>query len=325
MFHRERGVGDRLRDLTPALVVLGLGAIVVAIAMNVLAIKDPVLIDRRPTPTPTATLPTFASIPSYAIVTDTPDVSPLPSAVLPSTRPTILTKRLSEHDPNGVWELSMAYPQFLGSSTPLATLMNGTIGDFERDTADQWEEGAAANRQLAGKVNHFVGTFTTDYVSSTLASFTLTWSDDTIPGQLVLGVTTFNFDLGTGQPIAFDDLFTDPDAALSILSTQTGDLLYYQLGAAWDEARGTAGTEPDRSNFLNFAVTPAGLKITFNQYQVVLTDVTPSVVVPWSALMPVLRPTGPVAELTGANVNSPGVTASPAAAPTPSPTPQTGS
>jgi hypothetical protein len=164
-----------------------------------------------------------------------------------------------------------------------------------------------------------VGTFETELLTPRLASFTATWTDDTTPGSLAVTVGTLNFDLSTGQLISFDDLFTDPGTALTIMSATSADLLYYQLGAAWDDALGRMGTTPNHANFANWVLTRAGLKVVFNQYQVVYSAQIPSVVVPWSALVPVLAANGPVADLSGASAaqSSPSLSPSPSASPSP--------
>ena len=324
MFRRRKSVGDRIRDFLPVVLLMAVGAVSVTVAMNILVTVTPVVIGGRPTPSPTPVPKVLPTIPSFAIITEPPEVTVMPSVTLPPMKPTIITKRLAEHDPNGVWDLSVAYPQFLSTSTPWAAEMNDTIGSFWRSLADQFESGPAVDRQRAGKVNRLTGTFTNEYLTPNLASFTLNWTDDTVPDNVLMGVANLNFDLGTGQPLVFDDLFADPDAALQILSTQTSDLLYYQLAASWDETTVRLGTTPTPGNFSNWEVTAGGMRITFNQFQVIATNVTPSVVVPWSALVPVLRPSGPVAALAGV-APLPEASLSPSPTAQPSPSPQTGS
>lgn len=323
-------MGDRFRAVVPMLALVGLGLAMVLVGMNVLAVVAPIAIGGGETPSPAASGPSFAAIPSYDIVTEAPVESIFPTASLPPTVPTILTKHIDESDPDGVWAVSIAYPAFLGSSTPWASEMNDQIETIVRSAADKYEQGPAAVRTHAG-TNHLAGDFTTDLVTSALASFTLTWNDDQTPGQIAVTIATLNFDLSTGQPIAFDDMFADPDTALQILSTQSADLLYYQLGAAWDQDQGTLGTSPNYGNFVNWTITKSGLKVVFNQYQVLRTGQTPSVVVTWSALIPVLAGSGPVADISGASAAAnatPSASSSPTAGstspggPSPTPTPE---
>jgi hypothetical protein len=244
-------------------------------------------------------------------------------ASLPSSLPVVVVKHLSENDPAGVWAVSLAYPAFLNGSTPWSAEINQQIADIQRAEADHYEQGPAAARQAPGRTNHLTGTFGTELLTPSLASFTVIWSDDTTPGQTDLTVSTLTFDLSTGRPIVFDDMFADPDAALGIISVKAADLLYYQLGAAWDEALAQAGTTPNHANFANWSLTREGIKFIFNQYQVVNSEQIPSVVVPWADLMPVLSSRGAVAVYTGATAlgSSPSPSSSVAASAGPSPSP----
>jgi hypothetical protein len=318
MFRRRRTIADRIRSVLPAAFAVAFGVALMTGGMNLIGTVPPLLFT-GPTPSPTPSQITFPPIPSYAIVTDPPEVTALPSITLPTTKPVILTKRLVERDPAGVWDVAIEYPQFQSTSTPLATELNVGIEDLIRTQADQFEAGPAAVRQRAGKVNHLVAGFTAQLVTPALANLTLTWSDDTYPGNVALGVLVLNLDLATGQLLDFDSLFTDSDAALGVLSTQSIDSLYYQLGARWDETRAQLGLTPTHAHFANWGITAAGIRVVFDQFQVINADELPSVVVPWSALRPYMRAGGPVGQLAG--VSAP---ATPSAAPSPSPSPSPG-
>jgi len=299
MLRRNRTVGDRLKNTLPVFTLVGLGAVMVLIGMNILVVATPVVIP-TPSPSSAASVPSFPVIPSYAIGTDVPTSSEAAVASLPATAPTILVRHLDEQDPDGIWDVSLAYPTFQTDSTPYAADMNDQIAALERSQADRFEQGPAAVRLVAGRTNHLIGDYTTDLVTPELAAFSFSWSAYITPGQTAVTIGTVNLDLSTGQAISFDDMFMDPQAALEILSTQSADLLYYQLGAAWNETQGQLGTAPSYGNFGNWVLTRAGLKIIFGQYQVVGSSQIVAVVVPWSALLPVLRSDGPVAVLSGA-------------------------
>jgi hypothetical protein len=311
MFRRRRSFGDRVRSVLPIAFAVTFGIALMTGAMNLVVTVPPNPVS-GPTPRATPTPPTFPPIPSYPIVTDPPEVTAFPSIVLPTTKPLILTKRLLEHDPAGIWDVAVEYPAFQSTSTPLANDMNAGIEDLIRTQADQFEIGPASIRQRAGKVNHLVAGFTVELLTPALATFTLTWTDDTAPGAVHRGVLVLNFDLATGQPFDFDTVFSDSDAALAVLSTQASDLLYYQLGARWDQTRADLNLTPTHAHFANWAVTAAGLHVIFGQYQVVSSDELPSVTVPWSALRRYVRAGTAVAVLSGAE---------PLATPTPTATP----
>jgi len=93
------------------------------------------------------------------------------------------------------------------------------LGEVET-RALQWEAGPAAYRRASGKVNTLFGSFKTELLSPALASFTLTWTDDSSNGEPALGVQTLTYDLATGQRIQFNPLFVDSKAALTAISAE---------------------------------------------------------------------------------------------------------
>jgi hypothetical protein len=284
----------------PVLAVVGIGAAGVFVAMNVLVTAAPVAISRSPSPS-VSTPPSFAGSPSLLpLASDTTFATPVPTAPLPSTRPTIVNSAVSASDPNGTWSVYLRYPAFVAGTTPWADAIDADILGELQTRAAQWELGPAANRQASGKVNTLIGSFTTELLTPALASFTLTWVDDSSTGTPANGVETLNYDLGSGQRIAFDDLFVDAQAARVVISNQAVPQLQAELGANYEPQVTSEGTSPAPANYVNWNITSAGIKITFAQYQVSSRLPTlPTIVVSWAALKPVMVGTGPVWTLTG--------------------------
>ncbi|WP_233533014.1 protein kinase [Antrihabitans sp. YC2-6] len=92
----------------------------------------------------------------------------------------------------------------------------------------------------------------------------------------------------SGEPITLDDLFTDTDAGLAVLSEQAAQLLP-ETAAGPDFFE--LGIEPTMDNFANWLATPAGMELHFTDGQVGPHAVGLVVVtVPWSDLADVLAP-----------------------------------
>jgi len=297
---RKKSFVERARETVPVFIIMGMGIAGVFVAMNVLVTAVPVVIDQStPTPRAAPSFPVLPSIPPSENPTRA-TYTPGPTASLPSVRPSIVHSALSDKDAHGVWVVYLSYPTFVAGTTPWAEAMDSEILSDLQDRAAQFEVGPASNRQASGKVNTLNSSFTTDLLTPSLASFTLTFVDDTTPGHPSTTVQTLNYDLGTGQQINFEDLFIDSQTALAVLSMQAPPLLQTALGAAYDQTVVGDGTAATLANYRNWALTPAGLKATFAQSQVAANDEgLPSVVVPWTALKPVMVPTGPVAALAG--------------------------
>ena len=298
MLTRRKSLLARALDTVPLFAVAGVGVAAVFIAMNVLVTWAPISVaSPSPSPSPGFTFPATPSI--LPVVAGTPFLTPTPSASVPATKPTIIKSAVSAADPQGAWKVYLAYPTFRAGTTPWADQMNADVGDEMQTRATQWESGPAANPR-PGKLNTLYGSFVTDLLTPDLASFTVTWTDDSNPGAVQLGVETISYDLSSGQRLAFDDLFPDATSALATISLQTRSLLQDQLGAAYNPAIAEVGTSPTTSNFTNWALTIAGVKFVFPQYQVTdRADLQPAVVVPWEILKPVMVQSGPLASLAG--------------------------
>jgi hypothetical protein len=296
---RRKSLLARATDVLPVFGVAGVGVAVVFVVMNILVTWAPIA-EPGPSPSPSAA-PSFPVVPSVpSLVPETPFVTQAPTASLPNTKPVLIRSAISASDSKGAWTVYVEYPTFLAGTTPWADAINAEMNDEMETRAAQWEVGPAADRQQGAKTNTLYGGFTTEILTPALASFTLTWKDDTSTGPPGLGLETVTYDLGTGQRLAFADVFPDMTLALATISAKARSLLQDQLGSAFDPAVAVDGTSPSPVNFSNWAVTRDGIRFTFAQYQVVSrADVQPSVVVPWETLRPVMIQTGPVATVAG--------------------------
>lgn len=85
-------------------------------------------------------------------------------------------------------------------------------------------------------------------------------------GNLV--ITCRNYDLASGKRLEFADLFKDPEKALELMSAFARESLTKSLGEESDEEMIREGTAPEMRNFGELALTPAGVTIQFQPYQV---------------------------------------------------------
>ena len=286
----------RIKGLFPILALAVVAVVAVTTAMTVLGNTQA---DATPSPSGPPATPTIAPIGSPSeLPTDSP--TPLMSVPLPSSMPVILTVYHGERDPKRIWFVVWRYPQFRNGSTPLASVVNQDILDEVRTRITAFEGGPAAVRQLPGKNNTLTGTFTVNMLAFDLVSLTLKWVDDTAPAHPATNIETLTYALSTGERLDFGQLFTDPQAAVSILSQQSRDQLRKSLGGNYDQVVVEAGTTAVATNFSDWALTPAGLRVTFAEYQVgTFAAGMPAVLIPWSSLRSVMKPEGPAARLVG--------------------------
>ncbi|MBD5538818.1 MAG: DUF3298 and DUF4163 domain-containing protein [Desulfovibrio sp.] len=85
-------------------------------------------------------------------------------------------------------------------------------------------------------------------------------------GNLVINCR--NYDLASGKRLDFADLFKNPEKALELMSAYARESLTKSLGEESDEEMIREGTAPELNNFGELALTPAGVTIQFQPYQV---------------------------------------------------------
>jgi hypothetical protein len=293
----------RFKGLLPVAAVVIVAVAAVATAMMTLGNTQP---DLTPAPSgvgsasayPTLALPTLLASPS-----DLP--TPAATALLPSTPPVAVIERRIERDPNGIWYADIHYPSLKVGTTPFAEEINQAIIDEVDSRLASFEAGPAALRQLPGKVNTLTAAYHVDLLTPELASYTIRWEDDTSPAHPATIVSTLNFWLKTGQELTIADLFSDQGAALEVVSADSRVQLRKSLGANYDPTIAEPGTAAVATNFSSWALTRAGLKVTFAEFQVgTYPDGSPIVIIPWAHLAPMVALDGPAAGLAVAPASS---------------------
>ena len=287
----------RLKALLPVAAIAVLAVVAVTIAMTILG-GDPT--EPVVPPSVPATVPGGSQSGAPSATASATGYSPGYTEPLPSTPPVVRTERRRERDPNGVWYVDFMYPQFQPGTTPLGYIVNQDIASEIDTRIVAFEGGPAAVREIPGKRNQLTGSYGIDMLSPDLVSFTLRWVDDTAVDHPVTSVETLNYALNTGQRLDFGAIFADQPGAFAILSEQSRIKLRQLLGNAYDPTVVEGGTNPIGTNFTNWALTEAGLKITFPEFQVGnYATGTPFVVISWSDLKLVMRPDGPASRLAG--------------------------
>lgn len=109
---------------------------------------------------------------------------------------------------------------------------------------------------------------------------TVVFSTYTYPARAAHGLTridTLNFDLDDGEMATFEDCFDRPEEALEIMSSNARRLVNENFeknvsgelaDVLADDGWFSEGFAPTRDNFAAFIVEPGGMRIVFQQYQV---------------------------------------------------------
>lgn len=103
--------------------------------------------------------------------------------------------------------------------------------------------------------------------------------------------STLNYELETGRTLQMDNLFLPGSDYLGTISAQCIQIINETGYMDWPE-----GAEPIPENYLNWNITPDGILISFDPYQIAPYAVGPQqALVPYTALQPMIDPAGPLA------------------------------
>ena len=204
------------------------------------------------------------------------------------------------------YELETTLPQLSGADSArvekfnqaVANLVAVRTGEFRklvdemaREEASAADQGAKPNSKTPPNsldVSYEVTAANKDYISILFSFFEYT-------GGAHPNTTTesFNFDLKRNAPVKLADLFTPNSNYLKVIS----DYSIKELKKLETVDNPEQGAGPNLDNFHSWNITFAGLRITFDPYQVgAYAAGAHEVVVPYSVLKPIINPDGILAQ-----------------------------
>ena len=231
-----------------------------------------------------------------------PRPSPIPTPPTPTATPILLSQQLTlvsqasnETNQTPPFTITSETPQLAGSDDPRVTAFNQRLNDLVSKEVDGWRQSFLQNTAPTVTNGSTLDvTYTLISQIGDLWSFKFDvrfYSDGAAhPG---LYSTTLNYDLGQGRELALDDLFLPNSNYLEAISNTCIAELSKQPGF---DSSFADGAKPTPENYRNWNITPDGLLITFDMYQVMPGASGPQQVsVPYSDLRALINPTGPLA------------------------------
>jgi len=201
------------------------------------------------------------------------------------------------------YEISTALPQLAGAgdarvekfNRAVANLVTPRTGEFKKTADEMAREGAAAEQDAKSSrppnslsVSYELTDASKDFIS-VLFSF-YEYAGGAHPNTTT---ESFNYDLNRNAPVRLADLFTPNSNYLKVIS----DYSVRELKKLDTVTNAEDGAGPKIENFHSWNITPAGLKITFDSYQVgPYVAGAHVVVVPYSVLKPIIKPDGLLAQ-----------------------------
>lgn len=199
------------------------------------------------------------------------------------------------------YSIETRWPQLTGDAARVAPF-NQAVRKIVFPKADEFKKAAraeAADPELAKtRPNAPLYTreldYTVNFANRDFVSLLFSFYEYTGGAHGNTGTAAFNYDLARGRLIKLGDLFKPGASYLRVISDYCiSELQKLQVGTG-EWIAGGAG--PKLENYGSWNVTPQGLRITFDAYQVASYAEGPQeVIVPYSLLKDLINPDGPLA------------------------------
>ncbi len=194
--------------------------------------------------------------------------------------------------------IDVEYPELAGVPdavagtfrTAISAFVDGEIAEFESDVKAIAAEGG----NVPGRAEFTLDIgYDTVHIDRSVVSLLFQVWTYTGGAHGLASSRAFNFDIARGRWLTLADLFLPgADFLKRVSDACVAELLKLDLG---DDDWVRKGAGPQGENYGSWNITPEGLRITFDAYQVAsYADGPQEVVVPFSALKQILRPDGPL-------------------------------
>ena len=231
-------------------------------------------------PTPTVEPPT-------AVPTDTP--VPLSGQVM------LVSQPYTETNQDPAFTITAQIPQLTGSDDVRVVAFNQLLNDVVQKEVVIFRGEFMRGPFVEVSTNSFL-----DVTYEQLSQYNDIWSfkfhysfynnGAAHPGDFS---HTVNYDLGLGHELALGDLFISGSDYLGAISNYCLEEL---RSKPYSDLFTTSGADPTFENYRNWNISPVGLVITFDTYQVAPGAAGPQIVViPYGQLTDLIDPQGPLA------------------------------
>lgn len=203
--------------------------------------------------------------PNETVLSQTPDSES--SGPVQAVYPGVENRKL-ETGGNGKPASSLYYPVFQNET------VDAGVKKFVEGVAETYaaevDESATPEEDKPESWDRWeqMGTFTLNRPNPEIVSITFDIFRYTGGAHGQIFIAVFNFNLANGQLLGLNELFGDPQKALQIMSALSREKLLKSLGEDADEEMLADGTEPIESNFSNLSLSPEGVTVEFQPYQV---------------------------------------------------------
>ena len=214
-----------------------------------------------------------------------------------SEQVTLVSHTYDEANQTPPFTISAQTPQLAGSDDPRLTAFNQRLNGLVTNEVNTWRESFLQNTGPGASSGSFLeATYTLVSQIEELWSFKFDFhfysAGAAHPGSYSI---TLNYDLGQGREMTLNELFKPNSGYLEAISNYCITELSKQ---PFFDGAFTTGADPTSENYRGWNITPEGLLITFDEYQVAPYAAGPQqVIVPWMELQGLVDPQGVLAGL----------------------------
>lgn len=224
-----------------------------------------------------------------------PTQIPTATAVPLSTQVTLVSQPYIESNQEPAFTITAQTPQLSGSDDPRVLAFNQVLHDLVQGEIDVFRQefmNAPVIEVAAASFLEITHTLAAQYGDIWSFKFVFFFYNNGAahPGDYSM---TLNYDLDQGRELTLGDLFLPNSNYLEVIS----QYCIAELGKQpFFDGPFTTGADPTEENYRNWNITPEGLMITFDTYQVAPGAAGPQVViVPYGQLSALIDPQGPLA------------------------------
>lgn len=227
---------------------------------------------------------------------ESPTQVPTPTSIPLSSQLTLVSQPYIETNQDPAFTITAQIPQLSGSDDPRVQAFNQKLNEIVQKEVVTFRQEFSNTPVVEVSTNSSLQvTYQVISQYDDIWSFKFHYSfynnGAAHPGDFS---HTVNYDLGSGRELALGDLFVPGSDYLGALSNYCLDELRKK---PYSDSFTTSGADPTLENYRNWNITPEGLMITFDTYQVAPGAAGPQVVVmPYDQLSTIIDPQGPLVE-----------------------------
>lgn len=208
----------------------------------------------------------------------------------------LIVKQQKEDNKKLKFTAEIAYPQLAGNDARAAQfnktvseMVDAALKAFKDENREAMQENAKEGEDRPGYALDI--SYTVEYADKNVISLLVSHYSFTGGAHGNTGTTAYNYDLNRGAMLKLADLFQPSANYLKVISDYC--IAKIKKSDLTEDEWIRTGAGPKTENYESWNITPEGLQITFDAYQVAAYAAGPQeVVIPYSALKAIIKPGG---------------------------------